>query len=332
MSKRVLYVGDPHAKPDVLDEMEALVNLICETARQHQVDYICLLGDLFHTHSVIHSPVMAFWHRAFWNMVKVAPTYVIVGNHDMSMSGQKDDGIHAMMLYKMDGLVVVDHPQLLPWGAAGVPYLVDRDAMPAYAYYYKSARTLVCHQTFTGSKYENGFYAHDGVDPDLLPQDYIISGHIHTPQRVGKVWYPGSPRWQIVTDANVDRAIWVVEHDDDGVPQRSLSVDTSTVCKPIWLLEDRESARASLDGKTGTIIVDVHGTEAYIKTRRPELEAQGARVRAFAEVTKTIRVKESDGVAVALRKHAHAFVAKNGTPGTMLWTLAQQRLDVLKGT
>jgi predicted phosphodiesterase len=329
--KKVLYVGDPHAKPDVLDEMSALVGLICTTARQQQVDYICLLGDLFHTHSVIHSPVMAFWHRAFSEMTKIAPTYVIVGNHDMSMSGKKDDGVHALMLYRMDGLHVVSSPQLLPWGAVGIPYLVDRDAMPAYAYYYKGTRTLVCHQTFTGSTYENGFYAHDGVDPDLLPQEYIISGHIHTPQRVGKVWYPGSPRWQIVTDANTERAIWVVEHDDEGRPASYRSFDTSSVCKPIWLLEDREGTPAQLQGLTGTIIVDLHGSEAYIQARRAVLEAQGARVRSFPETRKAVRVRESEGVAVAFKKHAHTFPAKNGTHGEVLWGLAQTRMKFLRG-
>lgn len=327
--KRVLYVGDPHAKPDVLDEMQALVGLICDTARQQQVDYICLLGDLFHTHSVIHSPVMAFWHRAFTEMTKIAPTYVIVGNHDMS--GRSGDNSHAMMLYRMDGLHIVAAPQLLPWGAAGIPYLVDRDAMPAYAYYYKSASTLICHQTFNGSKYENGFFAHDGVDPDLLPQQYIISGHIHTPQRVGKVWYPGSPRWQIVTDANTERAIWVVDHDASGAPITFEPFDTSGVCKPIWLLEDREGEPAEVGARTGTIIVDVHGTETYVQVRRATLEAQGARVRSFPVSKRAVRVKESDGVATAFRKHAHAYPAKNGTASTILWALAQERMVFLRG-
>lgn len=328
--KRVLYVGDPHAKPDVLEEMRGLVDLICEVARVQRVDYICLLGDLFHTHSVIHSPVMAFWQQAFEKMTTIASTYVIVGNHDMS--GRDGDRSHALMLYKMEGLVIVDRPQLLPWGAVGVPYLVDRDSLPAYGYGFKGhAQTMVCHQTFNGSKYENGFYAHDGIDPDILPQPYIISGHIHTPQRVGKVWYPGSPRWQTVSDANVERAIWVVDHTDDGRPLSFNPFDTASVCKPIWLLEDREDAPVDLQWKRGTVIVDLYGTETYIKLRRPELEALGARVRSFPQTKKTVKVKESDGLSVALRKYVTAFKPKNSTPDTRLWELARERLSFLRG-
>jgi hypothetical protein len=238
------------------------------------------------------------------------------------------------MLYGMEKLHIIDAPAWLPWGGLGIPYLSRSDELPEIAKYWQRMgckKLLVCHQTFNGSKYENGFYASDGVDPDLLSQEYIISGHIHTPQRVGKVWYPGSPRWQIVTDANTDRAIWVVEHDDEGIPVNYTSFDTSTVCKPIWLLEDREEAQAEVGARTGTIIVDVHGTDAYVQARRAALEAQGVRVRSFPVAKRAPRVKESDGVATAFRKHAHAYPAKNGTPNPVLWGLAQERMEFLRG-
>jgi hypothetical protein len=40
---------------------------------------------------------------------------------------------------------------------------------------------VVCHATFNGARYENGFYAKEALDPDAVPQKRIISGHIHTP-------------------------------------------------------------------------------------------------------------------------------------------------------
>jgi hypothetical protein len=327
---KVLYVGDPHAKPNELEEMEGLTNYICDVARTEGVQYICLLGDLFHTHSVIHSPVMAFWESAFRRMTAVAEVYVIVGNHDMS--GRDGDRSNALMLYSMPRLTIVDHPQLLPWGAVGVPYLADRDSMPVWTHGFKDlVQTVVCHQTFTGSKYENGFYAHDGVDPDLIPQNYIISGHIHSPQEIGKVWYPGAPRWQIVTDANTERHIWVVEHAADGTPTTKRGFSTAGVCKPIWLLEDSEDVPVNLQGRNGAIIIDVHGSEAYTKRRRVELEALGVRVRTFPNVERRAAVKESEGIPKAFLKYVQAFKPKHETPVERILDLARQRLGWFRG-
>ena len=48
---------------------------------------------------------------------------------------------------------------------------------------------LVCHSEFSGSQFENGFYSPHGFNPDEIPFDTIISGHIHKEQIIagGKV-------------------------------------------------------------------------------------------------------------------------------------------------
>lgn len=337
---KVLYVGDPHAKPSDLEEMQSLVDYICKVAKDKSVDYICLLGDQFHTHSVINLSVMAFWRKAFEQMAAVAKVYALVGNHDMS--GKDSDRSHAMMLYSPDHVRVIDVPQALPWGALAIPYMSSKETFVATANdeLFKDLNVLICHQTFNGSKYENGFYAEDGIDPDLLPQSLIISGHIHTPQYVYskdglklKVWYPGSPRWQTLSDANVSRYIYVVEHGVSVTRTWLQQFTTSGVCRPIYLLKDTESNPVDKNSiqLNATIIVDIHGSHSYCKNRAHELEALGCRVRIHPENQRQVRIKESDGVTQALVKFLSSFKSKFSTSNQRLLELAKERISWAKG-
>jgi DNA repair exonuclease SbcCD nuclease subunit len=88
-------------------------------------------------------------------------------------------------------------------------------------------QTLFCHQTFQGSQFENGFYAPEGIDQNLVQVPYIVSGHIHKNQRLGKVLYPGTPKWDTLSDANETKGIWVLSE------TLALMVDSSTVIDPI---------------------------------------------------------------------------------------------------
>jgi DNA repair exonuclease SbcCD nuclease subunit len=87
---KVLYVGDPHATPDSIEEMERLVTYIIDTAKsENEADKICFLGDQYHTHSIIHLSVLAFWQRAFRRIKHHGlPVIALVGNHDKG--GVKD--------------------------------------------------------------------------------------------------------------------------------------------------------------------------------------------------------------------------------------------------
>ena len=93
---------------------------------------------------------------------------------------------------------------------------------------------MVAHQTFTGATYENGFYAEDGIDPELVAQDQIISGHIHKQQQIGKCWYQGTPKWDTMSDANEEKGIWIYEHNEDGSVKSKKFISTAGVVTPIF--------------------------------------------------------------------------------------------------
>lgn len=323
---KVLFIGDPHAKPDCLDEMERLITYIGNVASDQRVDFIVFLGDQFHTHSVIHLSVLAFWRNAFARLQGLygCPAYALVGNHDIS--GKFGDTNNALMLFNPDVIRVVDGPKMAPWGALMVPYQHSKEKFVEICNQFPEVDTVICHQTFDGSKYENGFPAKDGVEPHLIPQKNVISGHIHTPQTIGKIWYPGAPRWQTVADANVQRAIWVV--DTETGQQTAFSTDK--VCIPIYLLVDRPEEPITLPTGHAEITVDVYGDAAHVKTRSAELEKLGVRVRPFPTRVAAPKVKESDGLPLSLKKFISQYKSKQGTPSAKLLALAQHRISWMK--
>jgi hypothetical protein len=330
MGAKILYVGDVHATPDSLEECEKLVDFVITTAKSNSAKVVCFLGDIFNTHSVIHLPVLAFWKRQF-DKLKDAGLFVIslVGNHDKGgVRGIEDN---ALMLYT--GITIVSRPTVIS-NILFLPYFYTTEDF-IQACNDNPTHLVVCHATFVGPGllFENGFPIADGINPNDVPQEQILSGHIHRPASSGKVTYIGAPRWRSVSDVNTERAIWIFEHDPvtgrilDGVP-----FSTASVCRPMFALTDTEETPCVLPEGDAAVLVDVHGTKQYVDRRKRELEALGVRVRTFAASDRTAKVKESDGLPRAMQKFFGEYRPKNGTPQEVLWGLARERISWLRAS
>lgn len=274
----ILRVGDPHAKPNNLVEMAKLMGFVLEIAQTRNVDRIELLGDLFHTHAVIRLEVMEFWYEWLKILSFNKELIVIVGNHDMS--GDYNSKSHAMSVLTMINddhhqCLIVDYPMQLGVFAY-VPYIHDNQRFIdlANGLADSGAKILVSHQTFTGSKFESGIYAPDGIDSDALRYDTIISGHIHGRQRFGKVIYPGTARWDTNSDANENKGIWLATHDDlTGKILEEEFIDTSHVCEPIYSIEWMEGTKQPTI-PAGRITVELIGTSAWITQQKAHLKGK----------------------------------------------------------
>lgn len=234
---KVLRVGDPHAKVNNLAEMRKLIEYVLATARLNEVDRIELLGDLFHTHAVLRLEVQEFWAWALFALSSEFETVVLVGNHDQS--GDYSSTFSALSLFRKFGdknLIIVEEP--LQLGVFGyVPYTHGHDTFISSARNLglSGVRVLVCHQTIQGSKYESGFYAQDGVPTGEWSKKFlhVISGHIHSEQRFENIIYPGTARWDSVTDTNMRKGIWIFDHEEDGTIRESSFFSTEHVCSPL---------------------------------------------------------------------------------------------------
>ena len=272
---KILRVGDPHAKVGSLDEMKALVLFVVEQAKLHNVDRIEVLGDLFNTHNVIRLEVIEFWTWALDLLAATCETVVLVGNHDQS--GDYNSTFSALSVFALmnkKNLIIVEKPTQMgvfgyvPYTHSSVEFIASANVLAD-----GGVKVLICHQTIEGSKYESGIYAPDGIPAAEWSERFIhvISGHIHSEQSFGNIIYPGTARWDTVTDANRRKGVWLYTHgsgevgtrvlhgdedrsgrssnlstpaqvggSQDGVIQTALFISTEQVCSPIKSLEWRE--------------------------------------------------------------------------------------------
>jgi DNA repair exonuclease SbcCD nuclease subunit len=280
---RILRIGDPHAKVSNLDEMESLMHFVNEQILAHKVERVEILGDLFHTHAIVRLEVLEFWDA--WIDVLTAhegtDIVILVGNHDQS--GDYENDQHALSVFKRirkKNLHIVDSPRRL--GLFGyLPYVHDINKWLEYArnLHADGAKALVSHTTYQGSKYESGIYAPDGVDPEQVPFDLLISGHIHSRQRFvtsrgQSVIYPGTSRWDSASDANEPKGLWLVDHCDSSARiLREEFLDTSGVVTPIRSYEWREGdAQAPEFDARSKSHVQLIGSSAFIAQAKAQLK------------------------------------------------------------
>jgi DNA repair exonuclease SbcCD nuclease subunit len=266
---RFLFVGDPHARVSNLQEMEKLVDFLANMPERDRFDFVLLAGDLFNDHAVVRLEVAQFWRSALTRLSSsYRETVVLVGNHDMAGSRQMEKGTNALHLVtkEINNLELVDRPTGALGTFAAIPYTSNEEEFVAAANeLYKDGFTdlLVCHQTFNGAMYDNGFYAPGGFDASRVPQRRIISGHIHTSQEFGKVWYPGTPRWENRNDANLDKGVWDVEI--SGEEMKRTLISTKGAVTPIVELVIKEGEPLPATPSGVKLYVELVGSSEWIK-------------------------------------------------------------------
>jgi len=325
---KLLLVGDPHVTVEEIPDCQALLDLVLGTARQHHPDYVVFLGDLHHGHAVVRVEVMDFWKR---NLAVLGQdgqkSILLVGNHD------RPNNVNL----KMDALVyesptthVVSEPEAIG-DVRFVPWTPSNEEFVAAC---GDAKVIFAHQEFKGGQFDNGMFIPNGVDPDSIPATAIVSGHIHKPAMFGTVWYPGSPRWRTASDANVDRAIWLVEVQDGQVSDSGPGlgpISTRGVCRALYHIEDIEGNPAQETfpvQEPARVTVNVRGGAEYVNTRKAFWAAQGASVATFPTQETVRDVRESDGLPRALQKHIAQYKPKYGTPVEVLTKMVNERISI----
>jgi len=295
---KILRVGDPHVMVSNLKDSQALMNFVIETAKKEKVDRVEFLGDQFHTHAVVRVEVLDFWRRSFERLSsEEIVTFALVGNHDQPGSREKEQVMNSLDVLSNIGYVTIINKPIERNGIAYIPYMSDKDAfLKASAELHKNGATklLIAHQTFTGATYENGFYAEDGIEPELVHQDKIISGHIHKQQQLGKCFYPGTPKWDTMSDANEDKGIWIFEHNEDGSVKDKKFISTKDVVTPIYkhVFVEGEEEPVFIDGARNYL--ELLGKAAWITKMKKKYKGK-AQIKARPTDRKSVKI-ERDGL------------------------------------
>jgi DNA repair exonuclease SbcCD nuclease subunit len=316
---KILRVGDPHVKVSNLEESEALMHFVNDVALQYEVDRVELLGDLFHNHSVLRLEVVDFWSDWLEVLSTGQELVVLVGNHDQS--GDYNSESNALSVFaktKNKNLHIIEYPKAI--GIFGyVPYIHESTKFVEICNNLVSmlgARVIVSHNTYQGSKYENGFYAPDGVDPESISCDLLIAGHIHSRQRFRtnrgqEVIYPGTARWDTASDANQPKGIWLVEHDDEtGAILREEFIDTSSVCSPIISVTVNEGEELPALTEGARLSVELVGSSDWVSKQKSLLKGKASIKTKITDKAKLEHRKSGSNLSEFIDKHYVTSVDK----------------------
>jgi Calcineurin-like phosphoesterase len=284
MSVKILRIGDPHFKPGNIEECESLMHFISDTISELRPDKIEILGDLFHTHAVVRLEVLEFWDGWIDTLLSYEKDlYILIGNHDrMTTDEHSYSALHMFRHIRNKHLKLIMNPRVDGiFGYVSWYNNPDTFVEVANACAKEGAKVLVCHQTFDGSKYENGFFAPDGIDAKRINIPLIISGHIHTAQDIEKdgqrIIYCGTPKWDTASDANLNKGVWLYEHDDNtgSIISKKL-ISTESVVKPILEFTWAEGTpMPAIPGKAD-VTIELLGTSSWIDKMKGELKGRVA--------------------------------------------------------
>ena len=167
-----LLIGDPHVKLDNLQESLALILWLARLCNDRDLTPV-FMGDQYDSHAIARVEVMELWQMAF-DQFKNRPI-AIDGNHDMDMSGT-----HSLMIShrrQVKWISIVDggdrsfqlspelpHIGVLPFFRSNGQFIEEAQTLVS-----KGCKLILCHQEFNGAKYDNGFYAPNGVNLDDIP-------------------------------------------------------------------------------------------------------------------------------------------------------------------
>jgi len=187
-----LFVGDLHVQVNNLEETSSLFGLIQEAASSNGVDSIVFLGDIFHTHSVVRQEVVDLLQNKIGQLARSFPVYILAGNHDgSSPTSTKINAVRQTLSHVATVVDETSGPVVLgTYGLVGFTHSEQQ-----FAQSLPQTQYLVCHQTFNGATYENGFYAPDGFSVESVSRyKRVIAGHIHSEQQLANINYIGTPR------------------------------------------------------------------------------------------------------------------------------------------
>lgn len=97
----ILVIGDPHFKVAGVPEHDKMCRSIIEKAKNKKIDLIVILGDILDRFETIHVSPLTRSIKFLGELIKIAPVYVLIGNHDLKNNKQFLSEEHGFSSFKL---------------------------------------------------------------------------------------------------------------------------------------------------------------------------------------------------------------------------------------
>ena len=232
-----LIIGDAHFKVVNIRETDAMVEAIVRVALERNPDIIIVLGDVLDRHETIHVSPLTRAIKFLARLMEIAPTYVLIGNHDLKNNRQflSDEHPFNALKYWGNRMTVVDTTTMTTLNGQQivlVPYVPPGRFVEALDHCpgWESATCIFAHQEFKGA--QMGAITSIEGDEWPLTNPYVITGHIHDYQEPQvNILYTGTPIQHAFGDRHDKTISYVVFHSsnerqheriDLGLPRKQI--------------------------------------------------------------------------------------------------------------
>ena len=220
------HISDTHIKNLKYHyEYRIVFDQLYEELRKQEVDYIVHCGDIAHTKTQISPEFVEMCSNFFRNLAAIAPTYIILGNHDGNLKNSSRQDALTPIVEALD----LQHLHLLK--DSGETHIDDKFCLNVLSVFDRDnwikptddskINIALYHGSISNCKTDTNWTMSHGEDNlDIFSDfDFSMLGDIHRRQfldETGRVWYAGSTIQQNHGETN-DKGIliWEIESKDD---------------------------------------------------------------------------------------------------------------------
>ena len=198
---RFAHIADTHIRNLKYHfEYKEVFRQLYKSLKEEKVDYIIHCGDIAHTKTQISPEFVDMCREFFENLASIAPTYIILGNHDGNLrNSSRQDAISPIVK-------AINSPNLILLGDAGETLIHPSFCLNVLSVFDEENWTrptnpelvniALYHGAIDRSKTDSNWTLGGDHDVSIFNNfDFAFLGDIHKTQALdkeGRIWYAGS--------------------------------------------------------------------------------------------------------------------------------------------
>lgn len=270
-SPLAVIISDLHFNLQNLEAASIALRHAYSTADMLQVPLI-IAGDLHDTKANMRAEVvneLVDIFRAFaW------PTYTLVGNHDLVNERGDENSLNFLSMYTdvIKSPIEIDLWNVERTSLYFYPYTRSTLELKLALDNIPTGSILIMHQGFLGAQMGDYIQDSTSIDPNILKDYIVISGHYHRHQTIGPITYVGSPYTITFGEANDGPKGYLILN-SDGTFTREILDLRKHIIKDIRI----EDINSNLSDNVK------HGDLVWVKVRGKYSELQTLNKKIIAE-------------------------------------------------
>lgn len=226
-------ISDIHFNINTLPLASAALSAALKKAEELKIPLI-IAGDLNDTKAIIRAEVA----NALILILKDTKVkiHIIVGNHDLINEKGFENGLNYLSPYAN-----IIHDQNDFFNLKDNVFLIPYKSSPPKSFPFSKGSVLIMHQGFMGAQMGDYIQDKTSIDPELVKDFTVISGHYHRHQTLGTVTYIGSPYTITFGEANDGPKGFLILNEDGSYTREILNLrkhiilncDLETINEPV---------------------------------------------------------------------------------------------------